>query len=358
MKPVVFHHIRRPQRGGLQMVGSRRSVGMPGVFVRRRLFMAIAPFIATVFVIMGNSSCRQSENGNAVPSDPLFASAAISTNSIHIGDVVSLTLNIVHPNEGQLQVPDFARGKEIIIRDRKAREERISDTSTRTILDYQLTSLAIGNHTLSTGLISFAQADGQKLNTLFPFVTLEVASTLTGESTAPHDIKGLAHWPGRVPRWFIGLLAALLIAGVLAMILKHVLSKPRTILHMPPLPPAHEIALQALKNLLAKGWIEARNIEPFYVELSGIVRRYIEDRFNLKAPERTTEEFIREAANSRVLSSPHQLLTRDFLEQCDLVKFARHEPESGDMKNAAASAERLITETIPVVEPVKEEVPS
>ena len=112
--------------------------------------------------------------------------------------------------------------------------------------------------------------------------------------------------------------------------------------------------MNALADLRAKGWIEALKIEPFYVALSGIVRRYLEGRFGLRAPERTTEEFIRDALTSKKLSDAHRDLVAGFLEQSDLVKFARHAPGPADMRNALESAERLVRETMSVVpEPPK-----
>ena len=111
--------------------------------------------------------------------------------------------------------------------------------------------------------------------------------------------------------------------------------------------PPHRLALDALADLRAKGWIEALQIEPFYVALSGIVRRYLEGRFGLRAPERTTEEFIRDALSSKKLSDAHRDLVAGFLEQSDLVKFARHAPGPSDMHNALDSAERLVRETMP-----------
>jgi len=117
----------------------------------------------------------------------------------------------------------------------------------------------------------------------------------------------------------------------------------------PPVPP-HERALHALAGLLSKHWIEQANVEPFYVELSDIVRRYIEDRFQLRAPEQTTEEFIRATANSALLSHDHRKLTSSFLEQCDLVKFARHRPGADDMRAAYSAGERLVRETTPLPE--------
>ena len=307
--------------------------------------------------VMAAAGCKRQAPPPAADQEtgPLSVSAALSTNRIHIGDVVRLSVSVVHPREGQLQVPDIACGKAVVIRSQQTREEKASSgLSVKTVMDFDLTSFEVGFHALSTGEIRFAQADGQVLSRLFPYATLEVASSLAGDGATPRDIKGLARWPGAIPRWLYVLLLVALIAFVAALLVKRILSKPRTILNMPPPPPPHEIALQALKRLLAKGWIESRNIEPFYVELSSIVRRYIEDRFHLRAPERTTEEFIREAVSSQMLSPAHQDLTRNFLEQCDLVKFARHEPGQDDMRNASGAADRLIRETIPLVQPSQE----
>ena len=52
------------------------------------------------------------------------------------------------------------------------------------------------------------------------------------------------------------------------------------------------------------------------------MRRYLEDRFELRAPELTTEEFLDVAGSANRLSHDHQSLLRDFLRQADLVKFA------------------------------------
>ena len=112
----------------------------------------------------------------------------------------------------------------------------------------------------------------------------------------------------------------------------------------------YQLAIPALQKLLGPGWIESGHIGPFYVELSGIVRAYLENRYELHAPEQTTEEFIREAGASGLLSPEHRRLVIDFLTQCDLVKFARAEPSSSDMHEAFNAAERLVRETRPPAE--------
>ncbi|MCZ7592481.1 MAG: hypothetical protein M5U15_10150 [Kiritimatiellae bacterium] len=67
----------------------------------------------------------------------------------------------------------------------------------------------------------------------------------------------------------------------------------------------------------------------------------------MRASEQTTEEFIRAATTSRLLQLEHQQLVIAFLEQSDLVKFARHQPAQTDMEAALAAAERLVLETRP-----------
>ena len=58
--------------------------------------------------------------------------------------------------------------------------------------------------------------------------------------------------------------------------------------------PAHEIAYERLRKLVERDLIKSEQIKQFYEEISNILRHYIEDRFDLRAPERTTEEFLME----------------------------------------------------------------
>ena len=62
-----------------------------------------------------------------------------------------------------------------------------------------------------------------------------------------------------------------------------------------------------------------------------MLRHYIEDRFGLRAPEQTTEEFLAELRQKHVFGERQKDLLRAFLEHCDLVKFAelQTEPRGG-----------------------------
>jgi hypothetical protein len=115
-------------------------------------------------------------------------------------------------------------------------------------------------------------------------------------------------------------------------------TKPKTEEHI--IPP-HVRARRKLEQALGLIY-EPR---PFCISVSGTLRAYLEEAFSLRAPERTTEEFLDELQSSAVLSFSQKQLLGDFLMCCDLVKFAREEPAVDQLKELHASALRLIDET-------------
>ncbi len=95
---------------------------------------------------------------------------------------------------------------------------------------------------------------------------------------------------------------------------------------------AHDIALGRLKELEGEGLVSAGKLKIFYERVSNILRYYIEDRFTLKAPERTTEEFLFELKSASVLAEADKDSLEKFLRHCDLVKFAKHEPDDEQVR--------------------------
>jgi hypothetical protein len=109
---------------------------------------------------------------------------------------------------------------------------------------------------------------------------------------------------------------------------------------------AYEIARARLDQLLARATPRtAEEREAFFVEISAVIRRYLEDRYELRAPELTTEEFLGVAGNSRTLTESHQRLLRDFLRQADLVKFAGVAADEKDIRTSSDLAIQFLEET-------------
>lgn len=123
---------------------------------------------------------------------------------------------------------------------------------------------------------------------------------------------------------------------------EHQAKKRKAAAATPPVPPSTRARerLQAALQLISQP-------EPFCVAVSNALRAYLEERFSLHAPERTTEEFLYELQSSEVLDANQKASLSAFLSRCDLVKFARHEPPEAELLELHAAALRLIDETAP-----------
>lgn len=103
-------------------------------------------------------------------------------------------------------------------------------------------------------------------------------------------------------------------------------------------------ALESLEILQKEKLPEQKRIEEFYVRLTQIERFYIEERFNVKAPEQTTQEFLREIAQNETFDAQKRSLLQNFLNVADLVKFARLEPNIDECHNAIKMARMFINQ--------------
>ena len=111
-----------------------------------------------------------------------------------------------------------------------------------------------------------------------------------------------------------------------------------------PVVPPHVRAKQNLQEALAF----IGQPKEFCVLVSDTARWYLEERFDFHAPERTTEEFLHELQGTNLLTPDQKASLRDFLNRCDLVKFAKYEPREPELRDLHASALRLVEETEPV----------
>lgn len=108
---------------------------------------------------------------------------------------------------------------------------------------------------------------------------------------------------------------------------------------------AYEEAVTKLRSLEVRGAPEAETADAWFVELSAIVRTYLEQRFDIRAPELTTEEFLQSTSRSNLLSNDHRTQLMQFLERCDRVKFAGYRPDSNESIDTLAAARAFVEET-------------
>jgi len=171
-----------------------------------------------------------------------------------------------------------------------------------------------------------------------------MATNQTSSLAAAQDIRDIkppvaiaSGW-----EWLWWALLALAVLAVLVLLWKWWQRRQSQIPVAPPVP-AHVRAKQKLAEALAL----MAQPKPFCILVSDTIRAYLEERFDFRAPERTTEEFLHELQDTPLLAAEHKEKLGEFLECCDLVKFAKYEPREPELRDLHASAMRLVEETEP-----------
>jgi hypothetical protein len=106
----------------------------------------------------------------------------------------------------------------------------------------------------------------------------------------------------------------------------------------------HEIALQRLEE--ARRLMDPEHAREYSFAVSNIIRNYVEERFRVHAPTLTTEEFLRDLVEVRdTMLEPHRALLAEFLQHCDLAKFAGWRYSMPDLEAMHDSARTFVQQT-------------
>lgn len=173
-------------------------------------------------------------------------------------------------------------------------------------------------------------------------INIAVKSLLTSQDADIKDIKPpLAPKSSFLVLFFLAIIFAV-IGGWWLLSKRYFLKKEEKVILKEP---AYVTALRKLNLLKNKNLPRSGKIEEYYVELSGIVRVYIEERFNIRAPEMTTEEFLYHLKGQTILNPGQKNMLRDFLSATDKVKFARFQPQEQEIEESFAAAYKFVEET-------------
>ncbi len=150
-----------------------------------------------------------------------------------------------------------------------------------------------------------------------------------------HDIAPPVDY-SLIPPWaiFVAAFIGLSLLGLLLWTLARKRKQPQP----PKLP--REIALEKLERISHE--IERMNPYRFSIRLSDILRRYVTEQYALPVTRQTSVEFLTALAESSPFSEDEKSLLEDFLNRCDLIKFARYEATSADSRLLLEEATRFV----------------
>ncbi len=167
------------------------------------------------------------------------------------------------------------------------------------------------------------QGPGREPYTVMPdSLAIHIMTLEVDTSAAFRDIKDILPAPFSWTPWWIGFLLALILGFLGYWLYRRSRLKEPASEQVDPGLPLHEQTLKRLDELESMGWWQKGEVKRYYVELTDILRQYLEQRFQMAALEKTTEELVRGMEEHREL----QVHRRDLgiiLENADLAKFAR-----------------------------------
>lgn len=276
---------------------------------------------------------------------PVKATVSLTPAKPRIGDILTLTLRVEADANTKVELPPFgeALGRFTVVKFTPKREQG-PDGKEVHVQVYQLQAPASGRQRIPQLRLEYSvpSKDDEVRELLTEELPVLVESVVPskelGEDLSPPPGE-LDETPG-VPWWTWPLAGALLALGAAAAVFAKRSQKQREALALRL--GAYDRAMKRLAELERRGLPADDEADAWYVELSGIVRHYLEDRLQIRAPELTTEEFLQHAHSHTLLQEAARDLLSQFLALCDRVKFAGYRPGQDESEAAFALAKSVL----------------
>ena len=284
--------------------------------------------------------------------DKLAVKLRLSATEITASDRILLEIEAVAPEGEPVTFPEFddKLGEFHVANIRRSSPRLVDEGQVIVVASYELEPFLPGEYAIPPLEIGHTTqgADATAITTeAIPITVISVVP----ETEADPDINDIAppvDLPGRSLWVYVAIAFGILALAAGAYYLWR--RRRKQVEEVAPTIPPHEHAYAELEKLLREDLLAKGEVKLFYLRLSNILRHYIEDRFGLDAPESTTEEFLEDLRAGTDFTSEQKALLRRFLEHCDLVKFAKHEPTREEVDLAVDACRTFIDQTKPLPE--------
>ncbi len=291
-------------------------------------------------------------NASAFSAD-IAVESSLDRNKAYIGDRIGFSLKVEADSAirvDSLQIPEELG--EFEIKNWLLENERIQD-GTR-FMEYSgvLTVFETGKITIPPLPVVYHPSEDLTDTIYTDSMNVFIMSLVLDDSAADiRDLKGVKSL-GQNRAFIIAIIVILLLIAA-ALMWYFFRKKPEIEAQKSePLKPPWDEALERLSDL------RGNNLGPktYYIELSDIIRRYVERRFGFSATDMTTYEIKQEIPRLNIEDNLDSKL-RELLDNSDLVKFAKFVPDDSFRDDDFQRAWVFVNETKPGT-PIAEEVSS
>lgn len=272
--------------------------------------------------------------------------SAVDTTLLTVGDRITLTVSVEHASDASVAWPDSLDVSPFEVLAARAMAPETTQGRTTSSAAFQLTTFELGALEIPSFGVAVRSPDGSEQRLSTNRFAVEVVSVGVDEGGDIRGIRGPLSIPVsavRIALWMLALLLAT--AGAYALGRRLRRRMPDEDAPVEPLLPPHEIALDALARLEASAMLERGAIKEFHIGVSDILRRYVEARYRVAALEMTTREVLDGLERVGVGADFRDGLRR-FLDQCDMVKFAKVRPSVDASGEVLALGRRLVEASV------------
>lgn len=269
-----------------------------------------------------------------------------------LSDLVSMEIEVQYAQGVEVKPPAFGQAVgDFLIRDYSGKQGNSTDATESSQVRrfrYQLEPTHAGKHLIRAIAVEFIDKREGSENFNSPTIVESEPIEINVTSELGDAIPSLAALEPMFPpqplednaSWWWALLAL----PVLALIGLIVWQRRRktVIVDQPKAISPAEIARAALAQLLSENLPAQGRFQEFYLRLTGVVRQYIEGTTGIRAPEQTTEEFLRAMRSRQLFGVEQSIRLQDFLEAADMVKYAGQEPTTEQIELSIARAGEFV----------------
>lgn len=253
-----------------------------------------------------------------------------------IGGQMDLTLELAQPPDINVVFPQFTDTitKNIEIVDTRGPDTTQIDQNRILIKKvFRITSFDSGLHYIPPMEFELASAElaGKKktksigLMVVNPFENVDPQKGIT-DIKAPVETPFILSELLRFLPWILGgLVAVLLVAAGIWFYVKR-RNPLKALIREKPKDPPHVVALRELDHIKSEKLWQKGQVKEFYSELTDVLREYLEERYNIPAPEQITSEIMQSLKSVDLPDDKVSEKIQQILELADLVKFAKMEP--------------------------------
>jgi len=281
----------------------------------------------------------------------------VDTTLITVGDQIRMTVMVEHAAGAQVVWPDSLDLSPFEVLGARGLAPSTEGDRVRSGAVLTLTAFEVGELEIPSFDVQVAGPGDARQSLSTDRFGIEVVTVGADEGGDIRGIRGPLWIPVSVIRvgvWLLLLFAALAIAIWFYGRRRRGEVAPE-VASVPPRP-AHEIALEELARIEASPLLERGQVKQYHIEISEALRSYVEARFLVRALEMTTREVVDGLRHQGASGDFIEELTR-FLDQCDMVKFAKVRPDEERSRAALVLGRGLVERTRPVDEPETNEAP-